>query len=62
VHLIYFPVDYSLLAWQKILNKQETETFGRSVIMGICLFIVLFLLISPNFLLQLTHNATISLY
>ena len=62
VHLIYFPVDYSLLAWEKIINKQEKETFGRSILMGICLFIILFLLISPNFLLQLTHNATISLY
>lgn len=62
VHLIYFPVDYSLLVWQKILNKPQNETFGRSVLMGVCLFVLLFLLISPNFLLQLTHNATISLY
>lgn len=62
VYLIYFPLNYSLLIWQKILNKEEKVSVGKSILMGICLFIILFLIVNPNFLLKLSHSATISLY
>ncbi len=35
---------------------------SKSVIIGATLFIVLFLIVSPGFLLQVTLDATISLY
>ncbi len=62
VHLIYFPIDYSILIWQNILIKQINVSFSKSFLIGITFFILLFLIISPNFLLQITHDATISLY
>jgi len=65
VQIIYFPLgsrDYSMLVWQKGLKKERRIDFSKSVIIGATFFIILFLIVSPNFLLQLTHDATISLY
>lgn len=65
VQIIYFPFgsgDYSMLIWQKVLKKEKRIDFSKSVLIGFTFFIILFLIISPNFLLQITHDATISLY
>lgn len=65
VQIIYFPFgsgEYSMLIWQKILKREKRIDFSRSVLIGLTFFIILFLIISPNFLLQITHDATISLY
>lgn len=65
VQIIYFPFgsgDYSMLIWQKILKKEKRIDFSKSVLIGITFFVILFLIISPSFLLQITHDATISLY
>lgn len=65
VQIIYFPFgsgDYSMLIWQKVLKKEKRIDFSKSVLIGLTFFIILFLIISPNFLLQITHDATISLY
>lgn len=65
VQIIYFPLgsgEYSMLIWQKVLKKEKRIDFSKSVLIGFTFFIVLFLIISPNFLLQITHDATISLY
>nr|QRG31967.1 NADH dehydrogenase subunit 2 [Pseudosuberites sp. CY-2021] len=65
VQIIYFPLgsrDYSMLVWQKVLKKEKRIDLSKSIIIGVTFFIILFLIVSPNFLLQLTHDATISLY
>ena len=65
VQIIYFPLglgDYCMLIWQKGLKKEKRIDFSKSVLIGFTFFMVLFLIISPNFLLQITHDATISLY
>ena len=65
VQIIYFPFgsgEYSMLIWQKVLKKEKRIDFSKSVLIGLTFFIILFLIISPNFLLQITHDATISLY
>nr|YP_001742103.1 NADH dehydrogenase subunit 2 [Suberites domuncula]CAM84218.1 NADH dehydrogenase subunit 2 [Suberites domuncula] len=65
VQIIYFPLgsrDYSMLVWQKVLKKEKRIDFSKSIIIGVTFFIILFLIVSPNFLLELTHDATISLY
>nr|YP_009020819.1 NADH dehydrogenase subunit 2 [Polymastia littoralis]AHM12900.1 NADH dehydrogenase subunit 2 [Polymastia littoralis] len=65
VQIIYFPfgrADYSLLVWQKILRKEKRINLSKSLLIGFTFFIILFLMISPNFLLQITHDAAISLY
>lgn len=65
VQIIYFPfgrADYSLLIWQKVLRKEKRINLSKSLLIGFTFFIILFLMISPNFLLQITHDATISLY
>ena len=35
---------------------------SKSMLIGATLFIILFLMAFPNFLLQITHDATISVY
>nr|YP_001648572.1 NADH dehydrogenase subunit 2 [Ptilocaulis walpersi]ABW83893.1 NADH dehydrogenase subunit 2 [Ptilocaulis walpersi] len=62
VHLIYFPINYSILIWQNILIKQRNINLSKSILIGITFYIILFLIITPNFLLQISHNAVISLY
>nr|YP_008592465.1 NADH dehydrogenase subunit 2 [Hymeniacidon sinapium]AGP05003.1 NADH dehydrogenase subunit 2 [Hymeniacidon sinapium] len=65
VQIIYFPLgsrDYSMLVWQKVLKKEKRIDLSKSIIIGVTFFIILFLIVSPNFLLQLTLDATISLY
>lgn len=65
VQIIYFPwgaEEYSMLNIQKVLKKEKRIDFSKSVLIGLTFFIILFLIISPNFLLQITHDATISLY
>ena len=64
VQIIYFPwgaEEYSMLNMQKTLKKEKQIEFSKSVLIGLTFFIILFLIISPNFLLQITHDATISL-
>ena len=67
VKIINFQTDYSLLIWQKVLNKRHPQFFDRldlkkSLLIGGSLFLILFLMISPNLFLQLTYDATISIY
>nr|QDH12159.1 NADH dehydrogenase subunit 2 [Halichondria sp. HK-2019] len=65
VQIIYFPLgsrEYSMLVWQKVLKKEKRVDLSKSIIIGATFFIILFLIISPSFLLQLTLDATISLY
>lgn len=65
VQIIYFPyglTDYSMLIWQKILRKEKEMNLSRSLLISFTFFMILFLMISPNFLMQITHDATISLY
>lgn len=65
VQIIYFPFglkEFFMLIWQKVLKKENQVDFSKSVLIGLTFFIILFLIISPNFLLQITHDATISLY
>ena len=62
VQIIYFQVDYSILIWQKVLKKEKRIDLSKSLLIGATFFIIIFLIISPNFLLQITHDATISLY
>lgn len=63
VQIIYFPgEEYFMLILQKVLKKEKRINFSKSVLIGLTFFIILFLIISPNFLLQISHDATISLY
>lgn len=60
--IIYFQADYSIFIWEKVLKKEKRVDLSKSLLIGSTFFIILFLMISPNFLLQITHDATISLY
>ena len=65
VQIIYFPLglgEYGTLIWQKILKKVKEIDFCKSLLIGLTFFIVLFIIMSPNILLQMTHDAIISLY
>ena len=66
VQIIYFqtegPFGGSILIWQKVLNREKRVDLSKSLLIGSTFFIILFIMIAPNFLLQITHDATISLY
>ena len=62
VQIIYFQVENSLLIWQRIFKKERAMELSKSLLIGFTFFIILFVMASPNFLLQITRDATISLY
>jgi NADH-quinone oxidoreductase subunit N len=62
VQIIYFQVESSILIWERIFKKERVMELSKSMLIGLTFFIILFLMVSPNFLLQITHDATISLY
>ena len=62
VQIIYFQVESSILIWERIFKKERVMELSKSMLIGVTFFIILFLMVSPNFLLQITHDATISLY
>lgn len=63
VKIINFQTDYPLLVWQKILNKKDNQLdFKKSLLIGVSFYLILFLMVSPNPLLLLAYNATISIY
>lgn len=61
VQIIYFS-SYYLLIWQKVIDRLEGINLRKSVFLGGIFFIVLFLMVLPNWVLQMTHDATISVY
>lgn len=61
VQIIYFSTFF-LLTWQKALNRLGLIKFRKSMPLGAATFIVLFLMMSPTWVLQMTHDATIGLY
>nr|ATI10789.1 NADH dehydrogenase subunit 2 [Plenaster craigi] len=62
VQIIYFQADYPILIFQRVLKKDKNVDLSKSLLIGSTFFVILFLMISPNFLLQITQDATISLY
>ena len=65
VQIIFFPfgmADYVMLILQRTLRKEQRISLSRSLLIGFTFFIILFLMVSPSFLLQVTHEAAISLY
>ena len=58
VQLIYFQTNYSIFIWQKVLKKNEDLTLLSPY--NQCNFFYNFIFnIFPNFLLQITHDATL---
>ena len=62
VQVIYFQVENSIFIWERILKKERVMELSKSMLIGATFFIILFLMAFPNFLLQITHDATISIY
>ena len=62
VQIVYFQVESSILIWQRIFKRERKIEFSKSLLIGLTFFIILFLMVCPNFLLQIAHDATISLY
>lgn len=66
VQIIYFQTDGpgggSILIWHKGLNRENRVDLIKSLLIGITFYIILFIMVSPNFLLQITHDAIISLF
>ena len=47
VQILYFT-NYFLLTWQKVLNRLDVIKFRKSIPLGGAIFIILFLMVSPN--------------
>ena len=66
VKIIYFQTGSSLFIWQSILHRERC--FNRalalrlSTLMGGSFYLIIFLMMCPNLLMQITHEATLSLY
>lgn len=61
VQIMYFSTFF-LLTWQRILNRLGQIEFRKSMPLGIGIFLVLFLMMTPAWVLQMAHDATIGLY
>ncbi len=62
VQVIYFQVENTIFIWERIFKKEKVMELSKSMLIGATFFIILFLMAFPNFLLQITHDATISIY
>lgn len=58
VKIIYFQPNYSVLVWEKVLEEEKRVEMGRSLLIGGGFYIVLFMMAAPNFILQITYDAT----
>lgn len=47
VRIIYFSTLF-MFTWQKALNRLEVIKFRKSMPLGVAIFIVLFIMMSPN--------------
>ena len=61
VKIIYFQAGSSSLIWQHVFIKDKVESFFKYILIGISLFFILFLMFTPNFIMLVSHNATMGL-
>nr|YP_006576458.1 NADH dehydrogenase subunit 2 [Stichopathes luetkeni]AFO73226.1 NADH dehydrogenase subunit 2 [Stichopathes luetkeni] len=62
VKIIYFQADSSLLIGPKTLQKENRINLRKSLLIGASLYPIGFTIVSPNFLLQIAHWATMGLF
>nr|YP_009468828.1 NADH dehydrogenase subunit 2 [Anemonia manjano]AVA29789.1 NADH dehydrogenase subunit 2 [Anemonia manjano] len=62
VKIIYFQADSFFLVGLKTLREKKRLNFRRSLLIGVSLYPIGFMIISPNILLQLAHWATVGLF
>nr|QJS34654.1 NADH dehydrogenase subunit 2 [Stichopathes sp. n. NB-2020] len=62
VKIIYFQADSSLLIGPKTLQKENRVNLRKSLLIGASLYPIGFTIVSPNFLLQIAHWATMGLF
>ena len=61
VQIIYFSTFF-LLTWQRALNRLGQIKSRKSMPLRAAIFIVLFIIISSTWALQMAHGAAIGLY
>ncbi len=62
VKIIYFQADSYFLMGLKTLKKEKRINFRKSLLIGVCLFPIGFMILSPNLLLQIAFWATVGLF
>lgn len=60
VQLIYYPVDFSVLLWQRTASQVAPIGFRLALLISIAFYLVLFALVQPGLLLQLGFWATLA--
>lgn len=64
VQIIFFtygglPIMFS---WLKVLYKQVIIKFRFTIPLGVAIFLILFIMVSPNWILVVAHDASMGLY
>jgi NADH:ubiquinone oxidoreductase subunit 2 (subunit N) len=62
VKIIYFQADSFFLVGLKTLREKKRINFRKSLLIGATFYLMGFMIISPNLLLQVAHWATVGLF
>nr|YP_010133397.1 NADH dehydrogenase subunit 2 [Exaiptasia diaphana]CDG50905.1 NADH dehydrogenase subunit 2 [Exaiptasia diaphana]CDG50919.1 NADH dehydrogenase subunit 2 [Exaiptasia diaphana] len=62
VKIIYFQGDSFFLVGLKTLREKKRINFRKSLLIGASFYLMVFMIICPNLLLQLAHWATVGLF
>jgi NADH:ubiquinone oxidoreductase subunit 2 (subunit N) len=59
--ILYFTLN-NWFPWVRIMDRHGDINLGKLIPMAISLFITSFILLSPNWVIQVSHESCVSLY
>lgn len=62
VKIVYFQKSSNFIVWENLLNTEISITESLSIILGVSIYMVLFLIINPNPWILFSHWGVISLF
>lgn len=62
VVILYFQPDSLSLVLLRLLKKEESINLNMSLLIGLTMYIVMFIMVCPNFIMQLSYEGIISLF
>lgn len=62
VKIVYFQKTSNFIVWENLLNKNIVINESLSTILGICIYMVLFLILNPNPWVLFSHWGVVSLF
>lgn len=62
VIILYFQPDSLGLVLQRGVKNEERMNINVSLLIGVTIYIIMFIMVCPNFIMQLSHDVIISLF